>query len=253
MSIEAINTAMLALAEGEFTPTEWFTWWHQYEAEVEKHLSRGEFLRIKPRHRDGESLWRAVLGSQQGACGYLQDRQIPFNESSSYRDEWNKEFAEFCREEERKRKEKVAALKSDFPLLFEHYPKFSASLRHTYGAGNTIEAGATDEQIRLWEQGASISLPDDIKSFFKVCSSLRLEGIQLGLESIYPLEINKKLWWVLGEFWKEADGDLLLFQSSGAEETTTIYYYAHEENKIKKLTSGMYDLLEKKMAWFNRQ
>ncbi len=253
MSIEAINAAMWALAEGEFTSAEWLAWWHQYEAEVERTLSRGEFLRIKPKHRTGESLCRAALGSQKGACGYLQDRQIPFNESSRYRDEWNQEFAAFCQEEDRKRKEKVAALKNDFPQLFEHYPKFSASLRHTYGAGNSIEAGATDEQIRRWEQAASTSLPDDIKSFFKVCSSLCLEGIQLELAFIYPLEINKNSWWVLGEFWKDADGDLLLFQSNGTEETSTIYYYAHEENKVKKLTNGMYDLLEKEMAWFNRQ
>ena len=49
---------------------------------------------------------------------------------------------------------------------------------------------------------------------------------------------------VLGELWKEADGDQLLLRP-GEE---TIWYYAHEQDKVKRLCNDMTELLEKKLA-----
>ena len=55
---------------------------------------------------------------------------------------------------------------------------------------------------------------------------------------------------MLGEFWKEADGDQLLLRP-GEE---TIWYYAHEHDKVKRLCNDMTELLEKKLArYLNEQ
>ena len=64
-------------------------------------------------------------------------------------------------------------------------------------------------------------------------------------------KVNIKIWYcVLGEFWKEADGDQLLLRP-GEE---TIWYYAHEQDKVKRLCNDMTELLEKKLArYLNEQ
>ena len=58
------------------------------------------------------------------------------------------------------------------------------------------------------------------------------------------LTIHGERYCVLGEFWKEADGDQLLLRP-GEE---TIWYYAHEQDKVKRLCNDMAELLEKKLA-----
>ena len=47
----------------------------------------------------------------------------------------------------------------------------------------------------------------------------------------FSLTIHGERYCVLGEFWKEADGDQLLLRP-GEE---TIWYYAHEQDKVKRL------------------
>ena len=49
---------------------------------------------------------------------------------------------------------------------------------------------------------------------------------------------------MLGEFWKEADGDQLLLRPG----EDTIWYYAHEQDKVRRLCNDMTELLEKKLA-----
>ena len=103
------------------------------------------------------------------------------------------------------------------------------------------------------EKENNIGLQKDILKFFTVCSAINIEGIKLELESIYPLEINKESYWVLGEFWNEADGDLILFKPTKDEVITQIYYYSHENNEIKKLALGMSEFIEKNLAYYNNQ
>ena len=68
---------------------------------------------------------------------------------------------------------------------------------------------------------------------------------------LYPARGPKKEYYMpdfyllnLGEFWKEADGDQLLLRPG----EDTIWNYAHERDKIKRLSEGMTELLEKKLA-----
>lgn len=254
MTAEELTHMMLELAEGRLEPDEWDEWWQKNEAELESDLNRGEYLRIKPKSWGEEpTIWRAINASQEGAFHYLLDRHIPYRASFRYRDKWNEEFDGICKAAERKRKERVKNLKSQFPALFEKYPKFASSLQYTYDVGDSIGSGITREELSRWESANSIHLPGDIRTFFQTCNPIRLEGIFLELDGMRPLVIGKKSWWVLGEYWKDGDGDLLLFQPDISSESTPIYYYEHERDTVKKLCSGMMDLLEKKLAWFNRQ
>ncbi len=72
------------------------------------------------------------------------------------------------------------------------------------------------------------------------------------MESLRKIDIKAKPYIVLGEFWKEADVDLLLIKPEPAE-ICKIYYYAHKSNTVKKLCSGMKSLIENKFSYYNRQ
>ena len=63
---------------------------------------------------------------------------------------------------------------------------------------------------------------------------------------MFTLSVNEQKYCVLGEFWKEADGDQLLIQS----DNETIYYYAHEKNEVKKLCDDINELLERKISGY---
>ena len=69
-------------------------------------------------------------------------------------------------------------------------------------------------------------------------------GVILSLSGMFDLTIHGERYCMLGEFWKEADGDQLLLRP-GEE---TIWYYAHEQDKVKRLCNDMTELLEKKLA-----
>ena len=72
----------------------------------------------------------------------------------------------------------------------------------------------------------------------------------LTLSGMFDLTIHGERYCVLGEFWKEADGDQLLLRPG----EDTIWYYAHEQDKVKRLCNDMTELLEKKLArYLNEQ
>ena len=58
------------------------------------------------------------------------------------------------------------------------------------------------------------------------------------------MTVHGEQYCVLGEFWKEADGDQIMLRHG----EDTIWYYAHEQDKVKRLSEGMTELLEKKLA-----
>lgn len=77
---------------------------------------------------------------------------------------------------------------------------------------------------------------------------LKLKPCRHDFQWVPVLTIHGERYCVLGEFWKEADGDQLLLHP-GEE---TIWYYAHEQDKVKCLCNDMTELLEKKLArYFN--
>jgi len=87
--------ACLALAYGRLDPEAWLAWWDNHEVEVEKSLSRGWFLRLKPRGRHGASINGILFDSQCGACYLLDQLKIPYDRSNRYEVASEQEMAAF--------------------------------------------------------------------------------------------------------------------------------------------------------------
>lgn len=94
----------------------------------------------------------------------------------------------------------------------------------------------------MWSQYQRLSLQVLV---LVLCIPLAL----IVISQLFNLTIHEEHYCVLGEFWKEADGDLLLLRP-GEE---TVWYYAHEQDKVKFLRNTMYELLEKELVNYLRE
>ena len=243
MNKESLTAKLLDLAEGRETPETWQNWWDEHEPELETLLNRGEFLKLKP-CRHGFK-WVPVFGSQKGAIAILEKNGTAFEVSNLYQERYLAELDAFCKEQERVQREKQREFKADNPELFQRYPKFSKALAKVLDPSDEIQPAATGEQIAGRESVLDFTLPAQVREFFLLTAGVNVStGVIVELSGTFNLTIHGERYCVLGEFWKEADGDQLLLRP-GEE---TIWYYAHEQDKVKRLCNDMAELLEKKLA-----
>ena len=243
MNSEVLAIKLLDLAEGRETPESWRSWWDEHEPELENLLSRGEFLKLKPCRHDFR--WVPVLTSQKGAIAILEKSSTAFEASNLYQEQYLAELDAFCKEQERVQRKKQKEFKANNPELFCRYPKFSKALAKALEPSDEIQPAATEEQIASQESVLDFTLPAQVREFFLLTAGIQVStGVILTLSGMFDLTIHGERYCVLGEFWKEADGDQLLLRP-GEE---TIWYYAHEQDKVKRLCNGMTELLEKKLA-----
>ena len=249
MNKESLTVKLLDLVEGRETPETWRSWWDEHETELEALLSRGEFLKLKPCRHGFQ--WVPVFGSQKGAIAILEKSGTAFEASNLYQERYLAELDAFCEEQKQVQREKQAKFKADNPELFRRYPKFSKALAKALDPTDEIQPAATEEQIAGRERTLDFTLPSQVREFFLLTAGINVStGVILTLSGMFDLTIYGERYCVLGEFWKEADGDQLLLRP-GEE---TIWYYAHEQDKIKRLCSDMTELLEKKLArYLNEQ
>lgn len=243
MNKESVTEKLLDLAEGRETPETWQNWWDEHEPELETLLSRGEFLKLKPCRHGFQ--WVPVFGSQKGAIAILEKSGIAFEASNLYQERYLAELDTFCKEQKKVQREKQKKFKANNPELFGRYPKFSKALAKVLDPSDEIKPAATEEQIWNQESVLDFTLPSQVRAFFLLTASIQVStGVTLSLSRMFDLTIHGERYCVLGEFWKEADGDQLLLRP-GEE---TIWYYAHEQDKVKRLCNDMTELLEKKLA-----
>lgn len=242
---------MKKLAACELTPADWLIWWNQHDKHLKTFLSRGDYLRIKP--CEHQFLWVPVLTSQKGALHYLEDQCLEYVYSDQYQKNYEKEFNDYIQAQNKLRKQKIKALKCQYSLLYERYPKFASSLKYTYDDGDLIEMASGAEKVEQCETRLGVRLPGDVADFFQIVGKISLEGISIDLEDLHMINLFHKTYCVLGEFWKDGDGDLLLIDMQEPGEPVKIFYYAHKTNKIKLLSKSIADLLEKELAKYNRQ
>ena len=243
MDKETLITKLLDLAEGRETPESWREWWNEHEAELENMLNRGEYLKLKPCQHGFQ--WVPLFGSQRGAIAILEKSGTAFEASNLYQGRYLAELDAFCKEQERVQREKQKEFKTNNPELFGRYPKFSKALAKVLDSTDEIQPAATEEQIGNQESVLDFTLPSQVREFFLLTAGIQVStGVILTLSGMFDLTIHGERYCVLGEFWKEADGDQLLL-CPGEE---TIWYYAHEQDKVKRLCSDMTELLEKKLA-----
>jgi hypothetical protein len=249
MNKDALTAKLLDLAEGRETPETWRSWWDEHESELETLLNRGEFLKLKPCRHGFQ--WVPVFGSQKGAIAILEKSGTAFEASNLYQERYLAELEAFCKEQERVQRKKQKEFKTSNPELFGRYPKFSKALAKVLDPSDEIKPAATEEQIRNQESVLDFTLPAQVREFFLLTAGIQASvGVTIDLSDLFDLTIHGEWYCVLGEFWKEADGDQLLLRP-GEE---TIWYYAHEQDKIKRLCSDMTELLEKKLArYLNEQ
>ena len=249
MNKDALTAKLLDLAEGRETPETWRSWWDEHESELETLLNRGEFLKLKPCRHGFQ--WVPVFGSQKGAIAILEKSGTAFEASNLYQERYLAELEAFCKEQERVQRKKQKEFKANNPELFCRYPKFSKALAKVLDPSDEIKPAATEEQIRNQESVLDFTLPAQVREFFLLTAGIQASvGVTIDLSDLFDLTIHGEWYCVLGEFWKEADGDQLLLRP-GEE---TIWYYAHEQDKIKRLCSDMTELLEKKLArYLNEQ
>ena len=249
MDKETLITKLLDLAEGRETPESWREWWNEHEAELESMLNRGEYLKLKPCQHGFQ--WVPLFGSQKGAIAILEKNSIAFEASNLYQERYLAELDAFCKEQERVQREKQKEFKTNNPELFGRYPKFSKALAKVLDSTDEIQPAATEEQIGNQESMLDFALPAQVREFFLLTAGINVStGVIIELSGLFELTIHGNRYCVLGEFWKEADGDQLLL-CPGEE---TIWYYAHEQDKVKRLCNDMTELLEKKLArYLNEQ
>lgn len=249
MNKDALTAKLLDLAEGRETPETWRSWWDEHESELETLLNRGEFLKLKPCRHGFQ--WVPVFGGQKGAIAILEKSGTAFEASNLYQERYLAELEAFCKEQERVQRKKQKEFKTSNPELFGRYPKFSKALAKVLDPSDEIKPAATEEQIRNQESVLDFTLPAQVREFFLLTAGIQASvGVTIDLSDLFDLTIHGEWYCVLGEFWKEADGDQLLLRP-GEE---TIWYYAHEQDKIKRLCSDMTELLEKKLArYLNEQ
>ena len=243
MDKETLITKLLDLAEGRETPESWREWWNEHEAELESMLNRGEYLKLKPCQHGFQ--WVPLVGSQKGAIAILEKSGTAFETSNLYQERYLAELDAFCKEQERVQREKQKEFKTNNPELFGRYPKFSKALAKVLDPTDEIKPAATEVQIGNQESVLDFALPAQVREFFLLTAGIQIStGVILTLSGMFDLTIHGERYCVLGEFWKEADGDQLLL-CPGEE---TIWYYAHEQDKVKCLCNDMTELLEKKLA-----
>ena len=249
MNTESLTAKLLDMVEGRETPESWRSWWDEHEPELETLLSRGEFLKLKPCRHGFQ--WVPVFGSQKGAIAILEKSGLAFEASNLYQERYLAELDAFCKEQERVQREKQKEFKANNPELFRRYPKFSKALAKVLDPSDEIQPTATEEQIRNQESVLDFALPAQVREFFLLTAGIQASvGVTIDLSGLFDLTIHGEQYCVLGEFWKEADGDQLLLRPR--EET--IWYYAHEQDKVKRLCNDMTELLEKKLArYLNEQ
>ncbi len=243
MDQKNLTAKLLDLVEGLETPESWRNWWDEHEPELEALLSRSEFLKLKPCRHGFQ--WVPVFGSQKGAIAILEKSGIAFEASNLYQERYLVELDAFCKEQERVQREKQKEFKASHPELFGQYPNFFKALAKVLDPTDKIQPAATEEQIRAQESVLDFTLPSQVREFFLLTADINVStGVILTLSGMFDLTIHGERYCVLGEFWKEADGDQLLLRPG----EDTIWYYAHEQDKVKRLCNDMTELLEKKLA-----
>ena len=189
-----------------------------------------------------------ALGRAEQVAEQLRQAKVDYQTLDAER--YLAELDAFCKEQERVQREKQKEFKANNPELFCRYPKFSKALAKVLDPSDEIKPAATEEQIGNQESKLDFTFPSQVREFFLLTAGIQVStGVILTLSGMFDLTIHGEKYCVLGEFWKEADGDQLLLRT-GEE---TVWYYAHEQDKVKRLCNDLIELLEKKLANYLNQ
>ena len=95
--------------------------------------------------------------------------------------------------------------------MFCRYPKLSKAFTKVLDPSDEIRSAAAEEQIANQERVLDFTLPAQMREFFLLTASIHVStGVIIEISGMFDLTIHGDPYCVLGEFWKEADGDQLI-------------------------------------------
>lgn len=128
-----------------------------------------------------------------------------------------------------------------FEQLRDEFPEFYRLVQS--GQGEPVEEvlpGASETEVKEIEQGLGVALPSSYKAFLRCCRGVWLSGgaVQFGQQHPFfhdfPAGVSSPSQGMLcfGEFFREGDGDQVLFDVSGGmkDDEYPVMYYAHENH-----------------------
>ena len=136
-----------------------------------------------------------------------------FKASDLYQERYLAELDAFCEEQKREQRKNANGIQGQSPGVVSSLPKFSKALAKVLNRFDEIKPAATEEQIAGRERVLDFTLPAQVREFFLLTAGINVStGVIVELSGTFHLTIHGERYCVLGEFWKEADGDQLLLR-----------------------------------------
>ena len=243
------------LVNGEFEADEWIEWWSRKSDWVATLINRGQWLRLKPPRPDGFGpSSRCACVSQLEARALLDQWGLEYTPSDCYQQEWEAYFEENCAQEQLNLKERQRRFRPVLKELEVDFPRFVRFLRRDFGRIESMDAGASDEEIASCESSLNVVLPSAYKRFVTCCRSIEIGDIlKLGLpftfvhESSTGTRLPTHGLLGFGECWLEGDGDQVLF--GAADEDPPVLYYAHDVPELRHVARSFVEWIEAIPDW----
>ena len=179
---------------------------------------------------------------------------VEYKHSDRYEKEWEAYFEEYSAREDAKTKERQKRFRPILKLLEPDFPRFARFFRKNLEAIESMEAGASDEEIAAFEASLEAALPDAYKQFLKCCRSMGLgDTLKFGLpltfvhKSPSGSELPTDGLLCFGECWLEGDGDQMLFGKGDAD--PPVFYYAHEVPELPQVAANFVEWVEGIPKW----
>ena len=251
MTKDKFLESLSKLVEGKFTPEDWIFWWNKNAIEIQKNISRNDFLKLKPLVSQSEI--RATIISQNAANLILIKENIILKKSNYYSELWNEEFSEFQKKEGKEGKAFRRKFIDEFKNLKDKFPTFYKSLAKHLSSDDQIVLG-NKKILDSLELLIQKRLPSEIQEFIKNISMVKIEGFRFDVSEIQLLKIDSIEYIYLGNLNLYSDGDSILLKIDDENEGT-IYYLYHSEKpaKIIKLVSDFNAFIEKTLVEFIRE
>lgn len=241
MDKQKLIEKFIELSEGKLTAEDWKIWFSENAQNVEKICGRTNFLKIKT--KDSISDVQNVYYGQTAVYNWLKLKNVEVKLSNTYKQNYEKEFDDYCKAQDEKRKQLKKSVEIKFGHLKEIYPKLLRQLTKSYDEYTKIGVGKSIDEIEIKENELSIKFSDELKIFFNHISIFKFEGVEINFNYLYKQLFDKKEFLILGEFWQYGDGDKLLYDI----DKQSIVVFAHEYNppEIIKQAQTMTEFVEK--------
>lgn len=241
MDEQKVIEKFIELSEGRLSAADWKKWVSENMHTIEKVCGRTSFLKIKTKDTFSES--QNIYHGQIAASNWLKLKDIKTSLSDIYKKNYEKEFDDYCKAQDEKRKELKKSVETKFGYLKGIYPKLLRQLTKSYDEFTKIEGGKSIDEIETKEKELSFKFPEELKVFFNHISVFKFEGIEINFNYLDKQLLDKKEFLILGEFWKYGDGDKLLYDIDNHD----VFVFAHEYSptKIIKQAQTITEFVEK--------